>query len=76
MQSIFMVRLKRPLFIHEPRGPDNEAKITGYNPAKSREQLGVGEENLTLKLWCPRSQAWNPSPLKTARLIQADGWLA
>lgn len=53
---------------------DNEAKITEYNPAKSREQLkALGLENLTLKLWVPtRSQAWNPSPLKTAELIQAD----
>ena len=53
---------------------DNEAKITEYNPAKSREQLkSLGLENLTLKLWVPtRSQAWNPSPLKTAELIQAD----
>lgn len=53
---------------------DNEAKITEYNPAKSREQLKLlGLENLTLKLWVPtRSQAWNPSPLKTAELIQAD----
>lgn len=53
---------------------DNEAKITEYNPEKSREQLkALGLENLTLKLWVPtRSQAWNPSPLKTAELIQAD----
>ncbi len=33
---------------------DNEAKITEYNPAKSREQLkALGLENLTLKLWVP-----------------------
>lgn len=33
---------------------DNEAKITEYNPAKSREQLkSLGLENLTLKLWVP-----------------------
>ena len=53
---------------------DNEAKITEYNPAKSREQLkALGLENLTLQLWVPTSsQAWNPSPLKTAELIQAD----
>lgn len=53
---------------------DNEAKITEYNPAKSREQLkALGLENLTLRLWVPTtSQAWNPSPLKTAELIQAD----
>lgn len=53
---------------------DNEAKITEYNPAKAREQLkALGLENLTLHLWVPTtSQAWNPSPLKTAELLQAD----
>ncbi|MGU3522587.1 ABC transporter substrate-binding protein SapA [Enterobacteriaceae bacterium C23F] len=53
---------------------DNEAKITEYSPAKSREQLkALGLENMTLRLWVPTSsQAWNPSPLKTAELIQAD----
>ncbi|KGB00773.1 ABC transporter substrate-binding protein SapA [Leclercia pneumoniae] len=53
---------------------DNEAKITEYNPAKSREQLkALGAEDLTLQLWVPTSsQAWNPSPLKTAELLQAD----
>lgn len=53
---------------------DNEAKITEYNPAKAREQLkALGLENMTLHLWVPTtSQAWNPSPLKTAELIQAD----
>jgi len=53
---------------------DNEAKITEYNPAKAREQLkALGAENLTLQLWVPTSsQAWNPSPLKTAELLQAD----
>ncbi len=53
---------------------DNDAKITEYNPQKSREQLkALGIENLTLHLWVPTSsQAWNPSPLKTAELIQAD----
>lgn len=53
---------------------DNEAKITEYNPQKSRQQLkALGIENLTLHLWVPSSsQAWNPSPLKTAELIQAD----
>ena len=53
---------------------DNEAKITEYNPEKSRQLLkSLGAENLTLQLWVPTSsQAWNPSPLKTAELIQAD----
>ena len=53
---------------------DNEAKITEYDPAQARERLkALGLENLTLQLWVPTSsQAWNPSPLKTAELIQAD----
>jgi cationic peptide transport system substrate-binding protein len=53
---------------------DNEAKITEYNPEKSRAELkALGLENMTLRLWVPTSsQAWNPSPLKTAELIQAD----
>ena len=53
---------------------DNDAKITEYNPQKSRQLLKkLGIENLTLHLWVPNSsQAWNPSPLKTAELIQAD----
>ncbi|UXY13361.1 peptide ABC transporter substrate-binding protein SapA [Kosakonia sp. ML.JS2a] len=53
---------------------DNEAKITEYDPAKARERLkALGLEHMTLQLWVPTtSQAWNPSPLKTAELIQAD----
>lgn len=53
---------------------DNDAKITEYNPAKAREQLqALGVDKLELRLWVPTSsQAWNPSPLKTAELIQAD----
>jgi len=53
---------------------DSEAKITEYNPDKAREQLkALGADNLTLQLWVPTSsQAWNPSPLKTAELLQAD----
>jgi cationic peptide transport system substrate-binding protein len=41
---------------------------------QKREQLkALGAENLTLQLWVPTSsQAWNPSPLKTAELLQAD----
>jgi cationic peptide transport system substrate-binding protein len=38
-----------------------------------RRLQALGLSNLTLKLWVPTSsQAWNPSPLKTAELIQAD----
>ncbi|WP_154923200.1 ABC transporter substrate-binding protein SapA [Klebsiella grimontii] len=53
---------------------DNEARITEYNPTEARARLkALGLEKLTLKLWVPTSsQAWNPSPLKTAELIQAD----
>ncbi len=51
---------------------DNDAKITEYNPQEARARLKApGLENLTLKLWVPTSsQAWNPSPLKTAELIR------
>lgn len=53
---------------------DSEAKVTEYDPEKARTRLKeLGLENLTLRLWVPTtSQAWNPSPLKTAELIQAD----
>lgn len=53
---------------------NNEARVTEYNPAKAREQLkALGVEDLQLSLWVPAaSQAWNPSPLKAAELIQAD----
>lgn len=53
---------------------DNESKITEYSPRRAREKLReLGINNLTLQLWVPTSsQAWNPSPLKTAELIQAD----
>ncbi|QHM75408.1 Peptide transport periplasmic protein SapA [Mixta theicola] len=53
---------------------DNAARITEYNPDKAREQLKkLGLEKLELTLWVPSSsQSWNPSPLKTAELIQAD----
>nr|WP_305790493.1 ABC transporter substrate-binding protein SapA [Pantoea sp. 1.19] len=53
---------------------DNDAKVTPYDPDAARQLLhAAGEENLHLKLWVPAaSQSWNPSPLKTAELIQAD----
>lgn len=53
---------------------DNEAKITEYKPKEARRRLeALGLQKLTLHLWVPTSsQAWNPSPLKTAELIQAD----
>ncbi|MGK9173408.1 peptide ABC transporter substrate-binding protein SapA [Yokenella regensburgei] len=53
---------------------DGDAKVTAYDPAEARARLkALGVENLTLQLWVPTtSQAWNPSPLKTAELIQAD----
>ncbi|MCG8707951.1 peptide ABC transporter substrate-binding protein SapA [Brenneria sp. 4F2] len=53
---------------------DNDAKITEYNPEKSRQLLReLGITNLSLRLWVPSSsQSYNPSPLKTAELIQAD----
>ncbi|AXF75895.1 ABC transporter substrate-binding protein SapA [Erwinia tracheiphila] len=53
---------------------NNNAKVTEYNPQKSRQQLrALGIANLHLTLWVPSaSQSWNPSPLKTAELLQAD----
>ncbi|MCV9877596.1 ABC transporter substrate-binding protein SapA [Brenneria izbisi] len=53
---------------------DHDAQITEYNPAKSRQLLQeLGMTNLSLRLWVPSaSQPYNPSPLKTAELIQAD----
>lgn len=53
---------------------DNDARVTEYNPAKARELLAsLGIKDLKLTLWVPTSsQPWNPSPLKTAELIQAD----
>ncbi len=53
---------------------DTDARVTPYNPQKAREELkALGIENLHLNLWVPSaSQSWNPSPLKTAELIQAD----
>lgn len=53
---------------------DTEAHVTPYHPAQARQELqALGIDNLHLTLWVPSaSQAWNPSPLKTAELIQAD----
>ncbi len=53
---------------------DNDARVTEYNPEKARARLAeLGVQNLQLQLWVPTSsQAWNPSPLKTAELLQAD----
>ncbi|MEQ9924076.1 ABC transporter substrate-binding protein SapA [Pectobacterium brasiliense] len=53
---------------------DNESQITEYNPQKARQILQeLGLTNLDLRLWVPSaSQSYNPSPLKTAELIQAD----
>ena len=53
---------------------DNDARVTEYNPAKARDELkALGLEDLHLRLVVPSSsQSWNPSPLKTAELLQAD----
>jgi len=53
---------------------DSNAKVTEYNPDKARELLAsLGKGDLVLHLWVPSiSQSYNPSPLKTAELIQAD----
>ena len=53
---------------------DSDARVTEYDPRRARERLkALGVKNLNLKLVVPSaSQSWNPSPLKTAELIQAD----
>ncbi|WP_409158441.1 ABC transporter substrate-binding protein SapA [Pectobacterium sp. B2J-2] len=53
---------------------DNESQVTEYNPQKARQILqDLGLTNFNLHLWVPSaSQSYNPSPLKTAELIQAD----
>ncbi|NMP28766.1 peptide ABC transporter substrate-binding protein SapA [Rahnella sp. SAP-1] len=53
---------------------DSNARVTEYNPDKARELLAsLGKGDLVLHLWVPSiSQSYNPSPLKTAELIQAD----
>ncbi|MGP4123125.1 MAG: ABC transporter substrate-binding protein SapA [Sodalis sp. (in: enterobacteria)] len=53
---------------------DNKSRITEYNPAKARALLRkLGKLSLRLNLLVPTaSQSYNPSPLKTAELIQAD----
>lgn len=53
---------------------DNSSQVTEYNPVKSRQLLKkLGITNLSLRLWVPMaSQSYNPSPIKTAELIQAD----
>jgi len=53
---------------------DSEARVTEYDPKKARAMLeSLGITDLHLRLVVPSaSQAWNPSPLKTAELLQAD----
>ncbi|WP_241622865.1 ABC transporter substrate-binding protein SapA [Rosenbergiella australiborealis] len=53
---------------------DNEAKVTEYNPDKAEKILeSLHINDLHLKMLVPvASEPWNPSPLKTAELIQAD----
>ena len=59
---------------HAPRGlMITTLKLPNTTPRRRRRLQTLGLSNLTLKLWVPTSsQAWNPSPLKTAELIQAD----
>lgn len=53
---------------------DSKAQVTAYDPDIARKDLqALGIKNLHLSLWVPSSsQSWNPSPLKTAELIQSD----
>ncbi|RXK32933.1 peptide ABC transporter substrate-binding protein SapA [Arsenophonus endosymbiont of Bemisia tabaci Asia II 3] len=53
---------------------DNQIKVTDYNPEKAKEMLEeLGLSGMKLDILVPViSQSYNPSPLKTAELIQAD----
>lgn len=53
---------------------DSESEITEYNIEKAKQLLKeAGVDDLRLHLWVSTaSQAYNPSPLKTAELLQAD----
>lgn len=53
---------------------DSQATVSDYNPAKAIQALKqLNVHDLHLRLMVPTaSQPWNPSPLKTAELIQAD----
>ncbi|MGP1928688.1 MAG: ABC transporter substrate-binding protein SapA [Arsenophonus sp. NC-WZS1-MAG3] len=53
---------------------DNQIKVTDYNPEKAKEMLKeLGLIDMKLDLLVPViSESYNPSPLKTAELIQAD----
>ncbi|QUJ04700.1 hypothetical protein KCP78_07375 [Salmonella enterica subsp. enterica] len=75
MQSIYYGTAETAApFYREPHGLTITMPNYGYNPQKSREQLALGIENLTLHLWVPTSSAFRlePSAPKTAELIQAD----
>ncbi|WP_339057014.1 ABC transporter substrate-binding protein SapA [Candidatus Regiella endosymbiont of Tuberolachnus salignus] len=53
---------------------DESTQITKYNPNQARkilQQLGI--KQMELSLWVPTApHSYNPSPLKTAELIQTD----
>ncbi len=53
---------------------DHQSKLTEHDPARAREILTQsGITQLRLTLWVPvAAQPYNPSPLKTAELLQAD----
>lgn len=53
---------------------DNQSQVTAYDPPRAIQQLAeLGIHQLSLRLAVPvASEPWNPSPLKTAELIQAD----
>lgn len=53
---------------------DAQASVTAYDPIKAQQLLNqLNVHDLQLKLMVPTaSQPWNPSPMKTAELIQAD----
>ncbi|MFS1538329.1 MAG: ABC transporter substrate-binding protein [Candidatus Phlomobacter fragariae] len=52
----------------------NQIKVIDYNPKKAKQMLEeLGLSGMKLDLWVPIiSQSYNPSPLKTVELIQAE----
>ncbi len=73
MQSIYYGTAETAaLFYRAPRGPmTTRLKLlnTSGEIARTVEVVGAGKFNA--ETWVPtRSQAWNPSPLKTAELIR------
>ncbi len=75
MQSIYYGTAETAASIfREPRGPmTTRLKLLNTIRRIARTVEGVGAGKLNAEtVGATRSQAWNPSPLKTAELIQAE----